>query len=142
MKIVVLHESMFGNTRQIAEAIARGAQDAATGVDVVCLRVGESDPGELRAADLLVVGGPTHIRGMSSGTTRKMGLSSEAKKAAEEQHEIEPEAEGPGVRDWFGELPKAPKGARAAAFDTRVDARMAGGAAQASPADCDDTRTS
>jgi hypothetical protein len=58
-----------------------------------------------------------------------MGLTAEEKKDEAEQHEIEPGAEGPGVRDWFGDLPKAMKGTKAAAFDTRGDARMAGGAA-------------
>jgi hypothetical protein len=69
------------------------------------------------------------MRGMTSGMTRKMGLTAEEKKDEAEQHEIEPGAEGPGVRDWFGDLPKATKGSRAAAFHTRGDARMAGGAA-------------
>jgi hypothetical protein len=66
---------------------------------------------------------------MTSAMSRKMGLTPEEKKDEAEQHEIEPGAEGPGVRDWFGDLPKATKGTKAAAFDTRGDARMAGGAA-------------
>jgi hypothetical protein len=66
---------------------------------------------------------------MTSGMSRKMGLTAEEKKDEAEQHEIEPGAEGPGIRDWFGDLPKAAKGSKAAAFDTRGDARMAGGAA-------------
>jgi hypothetical protein len=40
-----------------------------------------------------------------------------------------PGAEGPGVRDWFQTLPKADANTRAAAFDTRADFRLAGGAA-------------
>jgi Flavodoxin len=129
MNIVILHESMFGNTRQIAEAIAQGALEAAPGADVACLAVTESDPDRVQAAELLVVGGPTHIRGMSSAMTRKMGLSAEEKKPAEEQHETEPGAAGPGVRDWFDDLPEAAKGTMAAAFDTRAEAKFAGGAA-------------
>jgi hypothetical protein len=129
MHVVVLFESLFGNTREVAEAIADGARTADPVADVACVRVAEADQEEVRAADLLVVGGPTHIRGMTSGMSRKMGLTAEEKKDEAEQHEIEPGAEGPGVRDWFADLPKAAEGSRAAAFDTRGAARMAGGAA-------------
>jgi hypothetical protein len=66
---------------------------------------------------------------MTSGMSRMMGLTAEEKKDEAEQHEIEPGAEGRGARDWFGDLPKATKGTKAAAFDTRGDDRMAGGAA-------------
>jgi Flavodoxin len=129
MHVVVLFESLFGNTREVAEAIADGARTADPTAEVDCVRVAEADLEMVGAADLLVVGGPTHMRGMTSGMTRKMGLTAEEKVDEAEQHEIEPRAEGPGVRDWFGDLPKAAKGSKAAAFDTRADARMAGGAA-------------
>jgi Flavodoxin len=129
MHVVVLFESLFGNTREVAEAIADGVRAADRTSEVVCLRVAEADLEVVGAADLLVVGGPTHIRGMTSGMSRKMGVTAEEKKDEAEQHEIEPGAEGPGVRDWFGDLPKATEGTKAAAFDTRADARMAGGAA-------------
>jgi hypothetical protein len=66
---------------------------------------------------------------MSTGFSRKMGVSAEAKKDPGESQELEPGAEGPGIRDWFHGLPKAAHPRRAAAFDTRIDARMAGGAA-------------
>jgi flavodoxin len=128
MHVVVLFESLFGNTREIAEAIADGARTAHPTAQVACVRVAEADLKVASAADLLVVGGPTHMRGMTSGMSRRMGLTAEEKKDEAEQHEIEPGAEGPGVRDWFGDLPKAAKGSKAAAFDTRGDARMAGGA--------------
>jgi hypothetical protein len=80
----------------------------------------------------VVVGGPTHIRGMTSGMSRKMGISGEEKAEAkgETPHELEPDAEGPGLRDWFDVLPKAAQGAVAAAFDTRLGSSMAGGAAK------------
>jgi hypothetical protein len=60
------------------------------------------------------------------GNAREVAEPAEEKKDEAEQHEIEPGAEGPGVRDWFADLPKAAKGNKAAAFDTRGDARMAG----------------
>ncbi len=42
---------------------------------------------------------------------------------------VEPGATGPGVREWFRGLPHAPVGSLGAAFDTRGEVRMAGGAA-------------
>ena len=69
------------------------------------------------------------MRGMTTGLSRRMGLSAEEKKPEAEHHEPEPGAEGPGVRDWLHELPRAEPGRRAAAFDTRAELKMAGGAA-------------
>jgi hypothetical protein len=72
------------------------------------------------------------MRGMTSGFSRKMGVSGEEKAEAkgEPAHELEEDAEGPGVRGWFNGLPKAENGARAAAFDTCLGSAMAGGAAR------------
>ena len=66
MHVVVLFESLFGNTREVAEAIAHGRGAADPTAEVACLRVAEADREEVRTADLLVVGAPTHIRGMTS----------------------------------------------------------------------------
>ena len=46
-----------------------------------------------------------------------LGLTADEKTGEAEQHEIEPSAQGPGVRDWFGDQPKASTGTRGAAFD-------------------------
>lgn len=129
MQVVVLYESLFGNTREVAEAVAAGVAEADPQAQVATVRVGEADPQVIEAADLLIVGGPTHMRGMTSGFSRKMGLSGEQKKDAGDRHEPEPGAAGPGVRDWLHDLPKAMPGHQAAAFDTRAEFRMAGGAA-------------
>jgi hypothetical protein len=93
--------------------------------------VADASPELIKSTDLLVVGGPTHIRGMTSGFSRKMGISGEEKLEAqgEPAHEMEEDAEGPGVREWFDSLPKVSEGGSAAAFDTRLPSRMAGGAA-------------
>ncbi len=75
----------------------------------------------VETADILVVGGPTHVHGLSSNRSRRS-----AKQIASKDHELhlEPDAEGPGLRDWFDALADVPRG-RAAAFDTRVHATMA-----------------
>jgi flavodoxin I len=54
MKALVVYDSLYGNTEQIAKAI--GA--AVTG-EVKVARVGEADPSELEGIDLLIVGSPT-----------------------------------------------------------------------------------
>ena len=59
----------------------------------------EMPPPELiKSTDLLIVGGPTHIRGMTSGFSRKMGVRGEEKAEAkgEPAHQLEEDAEGPG----------------------------------------------
>ena len=56
MHVVVLFESLFGNTREVAEAIADGRGAADPTAEVACLRVAETDREEVRTADLLVVG--------------------------------------------------------------------------------------
>jgi flavodoxin len=131
MKVAIVYESLFGNTHLVAEAIRDGVRAANPAAEVDCLPVSDASPDLVAAADVVVVGGPTHMRGMTSALSRKMGITAEQKAVAEgiPAHNLEPGAEGPGVRDWFDTLPKAAKGRRAAAFDTRGAGRLAGGAA-------------
>lgn len=134
METAVVYESMFGMTHEVADAIAAGVQEAQPDASVVCLRVGDADPARIASADLLIVGGPTHMRGMSSGMTRKMAVSMEEKQESTTGgpmgHGLEPDVEGEGLRDWFHDLPKVSKGHHAMAFDTRGDGPMMGGAAK------------
>ncbi len=62
MNIVVIYESLYGNTKAIAEAIAAGLQD---GGDVILRSTLEEI--DVANADLIVIGGPTHAHGMSRG---------------------------------------------------------------------------
>jgi hypothetical protein len=134
MEIAVVYESMYGATHEVADAITAGVAEVQPDATVTCMRVGDADPQRVAAADLMIVGGPTHMRGMTSGMTRKMGVKIEEKKERDEGqsfgHGLEPGAEGTGLRDWFHELPKAGKGRRAAAFDTRGEGSMMGAAAK------------
>jgi flavodoxin len=57
MKALVVYDSVHGNTEQIARAIAEALAPAG---EVALHRVGEADPSELTAVDLLIVGSPTH----------------------------------------------------------------------------------
>jgi hypothetical protein len=134
MEIAVVFESMYGVTHEVADAIAEGVAEAQPAATVTCVRVGDADPTRVAAADLVIVGGPTHMRGMSSGMSRKMAVQIEEKKERESGehmgHGLEPGAEGDGLRDWFHRLPKGARGRRAAAFDTRGEGPMVGGAAK------------
>lgn len=115
MRAVVVYESMFGNTRQLAERIGEGLR---TRFDVTVMPVTEAIGTFPDTFDLVVVGGPTHVHGMSKATTRKAAAQ---QADADEELDLEPSAEGPGLRDWFGGLAKIDR-VPAAAFDTRIDA--------------------
>lgn len=56
MKILVVYDSAYGNTEQIARAIAGALSPSA---EVKILRVSETSPAELDSIDLLVIGSPT-----------------------------------------------------------------------------------
>ena len=96
MKAVVFYESVFDDTRVIAEAI----------------RSGLTEFGDIKAADLMVIGRPTHVHGMSREHTRpeavKWAAGPEKARTLETTH---PDAESgnsstrpvssivPGIRD-------------------------------------------
>ncbi|MFE6867254.1 flavodoxin family protein [Kitasatospora sp. NPDC057692] len=131
MHTVIVYESLYGNTREIAEAIAEGVHGADPAASVDCLPVAEASAERTGSADLLVVGGPTHLRGMSSGISRRMAAAAEARKEGREEaaREARATAEGEGLRTWFRHLPDTGPGTRAAAFDTRGADEGSGGAA-------------
>lgn len=114
MRALVIYESMYGNTHAIADAVAEGL-----GAEVEVRPVHDAGSGPADV-DFLVVGGPTHMHGLSTALSRKMALSA----AKEDAGKVEPGAtEEPGLREWLRRLDGA--GLRAAAFDTRGDARAA-----------------
>jgi len=118
MRAVVVYESMYGNTREVAEAIGGGL---GTSLDVLVLPVSQVSPEAVAEAGLVVVGGPTHAHGMSRAGTRKAAVEAADKPASPLR--AEPGALGPGLRDWFGSLGQHP--VKAAAFDTRLHAPAA-----------------
>ncbi|MFC4944987.1 flavodoxin family protein [Pseudonocardia sp. GCM10023141] len=115
MQAVVVVESVFGNTRAVAEAIAEGL---AKTMNVRVLDVSAA-PASTAGIDLLVVGGPTHVFGLTRHSTRE---------SAAEQSGGAVVAAAIGLRDWLDDLPGG--SALAAAFDTRTDhPRLPGSAA-------------
>jgi hypothetical protein len=130
MDALIVYESMFGNTRKIAEAIAAGIREADPSARVTVAQAGTAQPDAAAQAALLIAGGPTHILRMSSPRTRQQGLQAARKATGQPHPDPEPGAAGPGVREWLRALPPARPGSRAAAFDTRLPSRLAGGAAR------------
>lgn len=138
MDVSIVYESLFGNTRRIAEAIAAGIQETEPGAQVTLVRTADTGPGGAGPgsapgqADLLIVGGPTHVRRMTSKRSRIQGLHAAEEPARDKGKNVEeePGADGPGVREWLDRAPQARPGSRAAAFDTRLAFPLAGGAAR------------
>jgi hypothetical protein len=131
MKAAVVYESMFGNTKMIAEAVADGLAQAGAVPEVVVVSVTEAMPVDLADLDLLVVGGPTHLRQMTSRRTRAMRAESRATPPSGESggpEECERVA-ATGVREWLAGLSGVTTPRRAAAFDTRLRYLPADGAA-------------
>ena len=114
MRAVIIYESMYGNTEMIADAIARGF---GSGGEAVAVQVGQARPEMLDGADLVVVGGPTHVHGMSRASTRNGAVQAAAKPGS--RLTLVPGAQGTGLREWFATLGQV--SAAAAAFDTRLD---------------------
>ena len=113
MRAVIVYESMYGNTHLVADALGAGIGST---FDVQVVPVAQATPEILADASLVVVGGPTHIHGMSRAATRKAAVEGADKPGS--LLELDPDAPGPGLREWFGSLGRYP--AKAAAFDTRL----------------------
>ncbi len=120
MRALIIVESIFGNTRRIADAVAAGLAEQGQ-VDVV--EVGDAPDGLAEDVDLLIVGGPTHAWSMSRAATRSGAVQQQPDRARSLDR---------GIREWLDSLPSTSKVA-AAAFDTRLDKSrwMTGSAARA-----------
>jgi hypothetical protein len=117
---MVVYESMFGNTKAVAEAVAAGLREhVPTDVVEVAAAPTRLDEGE---GLLLVVGGPTHAFSMSREDSRR---------AARDEATEGVVSTGVGLREWLERLQHA-EGVRTATFDTRMKkAFLPGSAARA-----------
>ncbi|HEU0042879.1 MAG TPA: hypothetical protein VFQ15_11055 [Jiangellaceae bacterium] len=120
MTAIVVFESMFGNTQQIAMDIAEGLRPF---VEVSVLEVGQAPAHLDERIDLIVVGGPTHAFGMTRPSTRA---------DATEQANGALISRGVGIREWLEALPDDHRDVSVATFDTRIDKvrRLPGSAAR------------
>src|SRR6187399_254586 len=117
MRSLVIYESMYGNTHSVADGIAEGLRSRG---EVVLVPAYEATDELVASADLVVVGGPTHVHGMTRAKTRS-GAREEAAKPGSVLT-LDEDADGPGIRDWLSALADATDDKPAAAFDTRIDA--------------------
>jgi len=125
MKILIVHESLFGNTKRVAEAIAEGLRRGSPPGDGRSVLVVDTDGAPSKVPDdvsLLLVGGPTHAFSMTRPGTREDAVSKGA-----------PSSPRLGVREWIdAAMPRADL--PVITFDTRVHVRMMPGSAAASAA--------
>jgi Flavodoxin len=109
VRALVVYESMYGNTAEIAQAVMKGLLGSVAAELVEVSDAPSPLPDEV---DLLVVGGPTHGFGMSRPGTRDT-----ARKQAGESLV----SRGRGIREWLAGLPPARRDVVSATFDTRFD---------------------
>jgi flavodoxin len=57
VKAIIVYDSVYGNTENIAKAMAEAIAPPG---EARALRAGEASPSELESPDLLIVGSPTH----------------------------------------------------------------------------------
>jgi hypothetical protein len=107
MRALVVYESMFGNTKDVAMAVERGLS---LNMEV---RLAPVDSSVTVGADvdLVVVGGPTHAFSMSRPQTRAEAVVKGAPR----------DDDAGGIREWLTALPAARPGTQVATFDTRVE---------------------
>lgn len=117
MRAAVIYESMFGNTRTVAEALA---EELAKHLDVDLHEVGDAPTSIDTNIDLVVLGAPTHGLTLSRPASRSeaAGMTPDGLVST-----------GIGIREWLAAVEAAP-GTLAVAFDTRVD-HVPGSAARA-----------
>ena len=114
MRALVVYESMYGNTHDIASKIEDGLRATH---EVTLVPVTAATAELVSQADLLIVGAPTHMHGMSSASSRRMAAQAASKEGSGLM--LDPDAGGPGLREWLKGVEDGR--ALAAAFDTRFD---------------------
>lgn len=104
MKAVVVYESLWGNTRTVAEAIAEGF-----GPEAEVHSTAEVTPEAAAEADLLVAGAP--LQAFSLPTAR-------VRESIQPGDGPDPDLTAPTLRSWIERLPAGH--GRFAAFDTKI----------------------
>lgn len=106
MRAIVVYESHWGNTAQVARAIAEGI-----GPEAEALNTDEATAAIVAAADLVVAGAPLMAFGLPSDTmVANAGKDPKAPRAADVSH--------PTLRHWLETLPASH--AAAASFETKL----------------------
>lgn len=107
--VLVVYESILGNTQEVALAIAEGLGETWP----VTVREVSQAPDTVPAdVGLLVVGGPTHAFGLSRPETRTEAATQATEPVV---------STGRGIREWLETLAPGDGTTPAVTFDTRVD---------------------
>jgi hypothetical protein len=118
MHTLIVYESMYGNTHAVAEAIGDGVRGSG---EARVVPVRDAGPDLLAWADLVVVGAPTHARGMPTSASRESAVAGAATDDGWSKVSLDAPADGPGIREWLDRT-TAVGDKLAVAFDTRVHA--------------------
>ncbi len=109
-RALVIHESMFGNTSAVADAVAGALHQAGFTVEVV--PISSAPPAAELDVDLVLLGAPTHALSLSRASTREDAVrrGAPAERAAT------------GLREWLADARNHPPTSTTAAavFDTRA----------------------
>lgn len=112
MKVLIVFESMFGNTAALARDVMAGLADG--GADVVLADVASAPGPELLGCDLLVLAAPTHALSLSRPESRAEAVRKGA----------DPARAATGLREWLATLDATSSatspGPSIAVFGTRV----------------------
>ena len=114
-RALIIVESCFGNTRTVAEAVATGLIEGGVEAQVVDV---DGAPGALPAdLDLLILGAPTHNRGLPTAATRAKARAQAGSGEA-----------SPGVGEWLRSA-TVPVSTDVVAFDTVISKGWLSGSA-------------
>ena len=117
MKTLIVFESWYGSARCAAEAVAAGFRTCNICVDIV--DVADQQPIVNDDLDFLVIGAPTHARGLPTAGTQAIAAQS----SGQPTHG--------GIRSWIDQV-HFPRGLYIALFDTITGNKyLAGSAAKA-----------
>lgn len=107
MRALIVYESMFGNTEQVAQAVAEGLARHGQ-VEVREVSNAPTRPDE--SLDLVLVGAPTHAFSLSRPSTRE-----DAHRQGATRGDVKA-----GLREWLAGVESGAHHPQLATFDTRV----------------------
>jgi len=114
VKVVIVFESMFGNTAALAGEVMAGLADADAGADIALADVAAAPGQVLLGCDLVVLAAPTHALTLSRPESRAEAVAQGA----------DPAHASTGLREWLTTLevsmPVESQRPVVAVFDTRV----------------------
>jgi hypothetical protein len=108
MRALVVYESMFGNTRDVAQAVADGVGSR---MPVELIEVADAPSVIPADVALLLIGGPTHAHGLSSPKSRADAAGRAGDKLV---------SRGGGLADWLDDVSAEAGPIATVAFDTRI----------------------